>query len=176
MLYIYALIYYINIYIINILSASNGHFTYSRAHGKIFSKSYQIKPKSDCIYHFSIRFTIFQSVHGKYNLILTWFNKISKMFFRVWSNYNNHGGHNSRHQEGLIECPLEALRSGKTSIDDFPLNDYQNLYPSINFILVYIFLYRVYFFIFYFYLYKFYFLYFYLWILCSTVVKHKIHR
>ena len=47
-------------------------------HGEIFSKSYQINPISDCIYHFSIyleqktdnvRLDPNQSENGKYNLI-----------------------------------------------------------------------------------------------------------
>ena len=53
-----------------------------------FSKSYSIKPESDCIYHFSMKQTdvrLFpnQSENGKYNLILVWFNKISKRFLCV---------------------------------------------------------------------------------------------
>ena len=53
------------------------------AHREIFSKSYQINPKSDCIYHFLIEMVNFlfplitvmfisypnQSENGKYNLI-----------------------------------------------------------------------------------------------------------
>ena len=48
-------------------------------HRDFFSKSYQIKPKSDCIYHFPIDLeqkcslsacARNQSVHGKYNLIV----------------------------------------------------------------------------------------------------------
>ena len=49
----------------------------SSTHRENFLKSYKIKPKSDCIYHFPIdleanghiRLVPSQSVHGKYNLI-----------------------------------------------------------------------------------------------------------
>ena len=55
----------------------DGVDTYLYAHREIFSKSYQIKPKSDCIYHFPIDlepngcpFAVSnQSENGKYNLI-----------------------------------------------------------------------------------------------------------
>ena len=48
----------------------------SPSHREIFSQSYQINPKSDCIHPFPIdleqqmddRLVPYQSVHGKYNL------------------------------------------------------------------------------------------------------------
>ena len=52
-------------------------------HREFFSKSYQIKPKSDCIYHFPIDFLFAvpnQSENDEYNLISVSFNKISKIF------------------------------------------------------------------------------------------------
>jgi len=59
---------------------------------EIFSKIYRIKPKSDCIHHFNPDldpngqhpFAVpNQSVHGKYNLISAWSNKIWKRFLSV---------------------------------------------------------------------------------------------
>ena len=64
-------------------------------HWKIISKSYQINPKSDCNYHFSIDFDPNgrpldpnQTENGYHNLISSWFNKIAKIFLRVYkANY-----------------------------------------------------------------------------------------
>ena len=49
-----------------------------------------MKPKSDCIYHYSIDnqtvvcLALNQSGNGKFNLISVWFNKISKRFLCVY--------------------------------------------------------------------------------------------
>ena len=51
---------------------------WEKKHREIFSKSYQIKPESDCIHHFPIDLepnerplaVLNQSKNGKYNLIL----------------------------------------------------------------------------------------------------------
>ena len=49
-------------------------------HWGIFSKSYHIRPNSDCIYYFPIDLE-----NGKYNLISVLFNDISrKKFFVCW--------------------------------------------------------------------------------------------
>ena len=62
------------------------------AHREIFSKSYKLNPKSDCIYHFAIDLESNghvclvpnQSENGKFNMISKWFNKISKRFLCVY--------------------------------------------------------------------------------------------
>ena len=61
---------------------------------EIFSESYQIKPKSDCIYNFpwliwnskrTLSVCCSKSIEesGKYNLISVWFNKIRKRLLRL---------------------------------------------------------------------------------------------
>ena len=60
------------------------------ARREMFSESFRIKPKSDCIYYFSIvlkqtefRLVANESEIGKYNLISVRFEKISKIFVCV---------------------------------------------------------------------------------------------
>ena len=58
---------------------------WTSTHREIFSKSYQIKSKSDCIHHApvdleyqtNVHLYLNQSENGKYNLISVWFSKIS---------------------------------------------------------------------------------------------------
>ena len=55
------------------------------SHREIFTKSFQINQKSDCIYHFPIDLepnerpfgSLMVEENGKYNLISGWFNNIS---------------------------------------------------------------------------------------------------
>ena len=68
----------------------SGRYTPSLTHRETFSKSYRLNPKSDCIYDFPIYldpnerpFGCERSENGKYNLIPSWFNKISKRLLRV---------------------------------------------------------------------------------------------
>ena len=59
-------------------------YTWAATHREIFWKSYYIKPKSDCIYHFRIDLK-----NGIHNLISVWFNKIFKIFLCVYCPVNS---------------------------------------------------------------------------------------
>ena len=88
----------------------------------MFPKSYDIKLKSDCIYHAPIDLeqqtdvsvgVPNQSENGKYNLISGWFNKISKRF--------------------LCVCPEFALRSSHREVDPAAAEFKPNLDCSCTF-------------------------------------------
>ena len=74
------------------------------AHRKIISKSYKIKPKSECIYHFPIDL---EQQNGKNNLISVWFSKISKKNFCV---------HVARTTNGCVRLVPNQSENGKYTL------------------------------------------------------------
>ena len=102
-------------------------------HRYIFSKSYQITPKSDCIYHFRIDLEqqtdtghllfVINRCMVKYNLIYIWFNKIQKRFLSVQSCSHCQTDSSAQVKEPLVPLPPTHRPWDRVGMDLFELEN-----------------------------------------------------